>query len=217
MQMVSRLYRKSPIDFSTRGGGGVADGFYDKAKWDLGDQHWQLDKRNNLFNFWFLWTAKGRSGMAAHVDRIYSNAAYLTSELHRREGFTPDIKEFEVTNICFWYAPPALRTLDNNSDKWKVQQSFVSFAIEKALVADNVIIIVSQRRYWNNHNSTTATFLKFVMMGSSLTHPDIDYLLNTVEYYGNKVGIKSVDLPGHRSGGRRMETEAFDPFGNNPM
>jgi len=52
--------------------------------------------------------------------------------------------------------------------------------------------IVAQSRR-SNLGGTGTKFIKFVMMGSAFTESDINYLLDAVAYYGNRVQLTAED------------------------
>ncbi len=76
---------------------------------------------------------------------------------------------------------------------------------------ENKLNFVSQKR--TSISGDTGDFIKFVMMGSALSQPDILYLLDLVEFYG-----KDLD-PGllkRETRSYMISQDRFDPWGNQP-
>jgi len=71
---------------------------------------------------------------------------------------------------------------------------------------------VSQHRH-EADGGNTVNFLKFVMMGSALVEADIDFMLNSVAYYGARVEWEDQGRYPARWDEHR---HVFDAFGNLP-
>lgn len=95
------------------------DKFYDATYFDTGDKHVQCGRRADVLKFWFMWKAKGSDGFAAHIEHIFGVAQYCVQEIKTRSpAFKLLMEEPECTNITFWYIPPSMRDLNQDSDEF---------------------------------------------------------------------------------------------------
>ncbi|KAL0627462.1 Glutamate decarboxylase 2 [Plecturocebus cupreus] len=93
------------------------DKHYDLS-YDTGDKALQCGRHVDVFKLWLMWRAKGTTGFEAHVDKCLELAEYLYNIIKNREGYEMvfDGKP-QHTNVCFWYIPPSLRTLEDNEER----------------------------------------------------------------------------------------------------
>lgn len=153
------------------------DKFYD-TKYDTGDKHVQCGRRADVLKFWFMWKAKGISGFEQHVDKVFDNAVFFTESIRNRPGFELVIDQPEFTNICFWYIPPSLRTLDKTSPEYKERLNKVAPKIKERMMKEGSMMVTYQpQRDWPN-------FFRIVFQNSGLNHDDMLHLIEEFERLG---------------------------------
>ncbi|TFJ95666.1 peptidylprolyl isomerase [Platysternon megacephalum] len=61
---------------------------------------------------------KGTTGFEAQIDKCLELAEYLYNKIKNREGYEMvfDGKP-QHTNVCFWYIPPSLRSMEDNEER----------------------------------------------------------------------------------------------------
>ncbi|CAG0907193.1 unnamed protein product, partial [Darwinula stevensoni] len=105
------------------------DKFYD-VSYDTGDKSVQCGRKVDAFKFWLMWKARGDVGLEWRIDNAFQCARYMTEKLQSREGFRLVLPEFECTNVCFWYIPPAFRGKTEDEDWWeKLEKVAIAFPL----------------------------------------------------------------------------------------
>ncbi|ELW72997.1 Glutamate decarboxylase 2 [Tupaia chinensis] len=153
------------------------DKHYDLS-YDTGDKALQCGRHVDVFKLWLMWRAKGTTGFEAHIDKCLELAEYLYNIIKNREGYEMvfDGKP-QHTNVCFWYIPPSLRTLEDNEERMS-RLSKVAPVI-KARMMEYGTTMVSYQPLGDKVN-----FFRMVISNPAATHQDIDFLIEEIERLG---------------------------------
>nr|XP_023018948.1 cysteine sulfinic acid decarboxylase-like [Leptinotarsa decemlineata]WCN84857.1 aspartate 1-decarboxylase [Leptinotarsa decemlineata] len=153
------------------------DKFYD-TKYDTGDKHIQCGRRADVLKFWFMWKAKGTSGLEKHIDKVFANAKYFLDNIKSRPGFELVLSEPECTNICFWYVPPSLRTADKSDSGYKQKLHSVAPKMKERMMKEGSMMVTyqAQKDYPN--------FFRIVFQNSGLEKSDMIHLIEEFERLG---------------------------------
>ncbi|XP_066991602.2 cysteine sulfinic acid decarboxylase [Anabrus simplex] len=152
------------------------DKFYD-TRYDTGDKHIQCGRRADVLKFWFMWKAKGNTGLEKHVDTVFENAEYFTTQIKNREGFRL-LLEPECTNVCFWYVPPSLRGLEDQPD-FNERLHKVAPKIKERMMKDGSMMVTYQPL------KDLPNFFRLVLQNSGLDHSDMDFFIKEFERLGS--------------------------------
>lgn len=153
------------------------DKFYDTA-YDTGDKHIQCGRRADVFKFWFMWKAKGTSGLREHVEQVFKMAEYVTESIRRRDGFELVLEQPECTNVSFWYIPPSLRQLPRPSETFNEKLHQVAPKVKEAMMKKGSMMITYQPLH------KLPNFFRIVFQNACLTETDMDYFLDEIEKLG---------------------------------
>jgi glutamate decarboxylase len=155
------------------------DKFYDASQYDTGDKHIQCGRRADVFKFWLMWKAKGKSGFEQHVDHLYSTVKYAVAEIKRRSPeFKLILEDPECTNISFWYIPPSLQHLDTDGAEFREKIHKVPPKIkERMMKAGSMMVTYQPLRTWPN-------FFRLVLQSSEVKDADINYFLDEIKRCG---------------------------------
>nr|ABX89951.1 aspartate 1-decarboxylase [Tribolium castaneum] len=153
------------------------DKFYD-TKYDTGDKHIQCGRRADVLKFWFMWKAKGTSGLEKHVDKVFENARFFTDCIKNREGFEMVIAEPEYTNICFWYVPKSLRGRKDEAD-YKDKLHKVAPRIKERMMKEGSMMVTYQAQ--KGHPN----FFRIVFQNSGLDKADMVHFVEEIERLGS--------------------------------
>lgn len=153
------------------------DKHYDLS-YDTGDKALQCGRHVDVFKLWLMWRAKGTTGFEAHIDKCLELAEYLYTIIKNREGYEMvfDGKP-QHTNVCFWFVPPSLRTLEDNEERMS-RLSKVAPVI-KARMMEYGTTMVSYQPLGDKVN-----FFRMVISNPAATHQDIDFLIEEIERLG---------------------------------
>lgn len=152
------------------------DKFYD-TKYDSGDKHIQCGRKPDVLKFWFMWKAKGTTGLETHIDKSFDNAKYFTDKIRHRNGFKLVLDEPECTNISFWYIPPSLRNKQNRTDFNELLHKVAPKIKERMMKSGSMMIT-----YQPIHD--LPNFFRLVLQNSGLDHSDMDYFIEEIENLG---------------------------------
>jgi len=79
------------------------------AQYDLGDKTLQCGRKADSLKLWLAWKRFGDLGFQSRVDTAMDNAAHMVKLIRSRPDAFQLVQEPPFTNVCFWFAPPALR------------------------------------------------------------------------------------------------------------
>ena len=153
------------------------DKFYD-TQYDTGDKHIQCGRRADVLKFWFMWRAKGSSGFAAHIDKVFDNAEFLVEQIRKRDDFEMFLDQPECTNVCFWYIPPSLQKLPRD-ENFNLLLHKIAPKIKERMMKEGTMMITYQPLR-NKPN-----FFRFVLQNSALTHDDMLHIINEIVRLGS--------------------------------
>ncbi|KAJ8949308.1 hypothetical protein NQ318_006733 [Aromia moschata] len=144
---------------------------------DDGDKHVQCGRRVDVLKFWFMWKAKGTSGLEQHIDKVFENAKFFVDTIMHRPGFELVVDEPECTNICFWYVPPSLRGAKSHPD-YVERLHKVAPKIKERMMKEGTMMVTYQavKRHPN--------FFRIVFQNSGLEKSDMLYLIEEFERLG---------------------------------
>ncbi|XP_058447486.1 cysteine sulfinic acid decarboxylase [Malaya genurostris] len=154
------------------------DKFYD-TRYDTGDKHIQCGRRADVLKFWFMWRAKGTTGLEQHIDKVFENAEYFTNSIKSREGFEMVVENPECTNICFWYIPPSLRDISRSSAEFSEKLHKVAPKVKERMMREGSMMIT----YQPIHDKPN--FFRLVLQNSSLDKSDMNYIIDEIERLGS--------------------------------
>lgn len=155
------------------------DKFYDTA-YDTGDKHIQCGRRADVFKFWFMWKAKGTNGLEDHINHIFRMAEFLTKKIKERDGFELVLENPECTNVCFWYVPLSMRSLNRCPEFYK-QLHLVAPKIKERMIKKGSMMVTYQPLH------DMPNFFRIVIQNSCLNELDMEYFLDEIESLGNSL------------------------------
>ncbi|XP_050300566.1 cysteine sulfinic acid decarboxylase isoform X2 [Anthonomus grandis grandis] len=157
------------------------DKFYDTS-YDTGDKHIQCGRKADVVKFWFMWKAKGTSGLEKHIDKIYENSKFFLETIRNRPGFELFLPEPECTNICFWYVPESLRPgnfKENMQNKEFTEKlHHVAPKMKEKMMKEGTMMVTYQTQ------SDKPNFFRIVFQNSSLDKNDMLHLVEEFERLG---------------------------------
>lgn len=153
------------------------DKFYD-TKYDTGDKHIQCGRRADVLKFWFMWRAKGTNGLEQHVDRVFENAEYFTSQIQNRNDFQLVLNKPECTNVCFWYIPPSLVASPTRDDEFWQKVHKVAPKIKERMMKEGTMMMTYQPLREKQN------FFRLVLQNSALTKCDMLHVIDEIERLG---------------------------------
>uniref|UniRef100_F7CF79 Glutamate decarboxylase like 1 n=1 Tax=Monodelphis domestica TaxID=13616 RepID=F7CF79_MONDO len=151
------------------------DKFYD-VSYDTGDKSIQCSRRPDAFKFWMTWKALGTLGLEERVNRALALARYLVEEIKKREGFRL-LLEPEFANICFWYIPPSLRTMEEGPEFW-AKLNLVAPAIKERMMKKGSMMLGYQP------HQGKVNFFRQVVISPQVSREDMDFLLDEIDLLG---------------------------------
>uniref|UniRef100_A0A8B9IQU1 Glutamate decarboxylase 2 n=1 Tax=Anser cygnoides TaxID=8845 RepID=A0A8B9IQU1_ANSCY len=153
------------------------DKHYDLS-YDTGDKALQCGRHVDVFKLWLMWRAKGTTGFEAQIDKCLELAEYLYNKIKNREGYEMvfDGKP-QHTNVCFWYIPPSLRSMEDNEER--MSRLMKVAPVIKARMMEYGTTMVSYQPLGDKVN-----FFRMVISNPAATHQDIDFLIDEIERLG---------------------------------
>ncbi|XP_060036462.1 acidic amino acid decarboxylase GADL1 isoform X1 [Erinaceus europaeus] len=151
------------------------DKFYD-VSYDTGDKSIQCSRRPDAFKFWMTWKAIGTLGLEDRVNRALALSRYLVEEIKKREGFKLLI-EPEYANICFWYIPPSLRTMEEGPEFW-AKLHLVAPTIKERMMKKGSLMLGYQP------HRGKVNFFRQVVISPQVSREDMDFLLDEIDLLG---------------------------------
>ncbi|XP_022087158.1 glutamate decarboxylase 1-like isoform X2 [Acanthaster planci] len=152
------------------------DKHYD-VSYDTGDKTIQCGRHVDVFKFWLMWRAKGTRGFENHVNKLFDLAQYLLEKLKSREGFKLVYDKPEHTNVCYWYIPPSLRSMEEGREKQLLLHK-VAPAIKARMMAAGTLMVGYQPL------GNRVNFFRMVFSNPAATKADVDFLLDETERLG---------------------------------
>uniref|UniRef100_A0A674IHS5 Glutamate decarboxylase 2 n=1 Tax=Terrapene triunguis TaxID=2587831 RepID=A0A674IHS5_9SAUR len=153
------------------------DKHYDLS-YDTGDKALQCGRHVDVFKLWLMWRAKGTTGFEAQIDKCLELAEYLYNKIKNREGYEMvfDGKP-QHTNVCFWYVPPSLRSMEDNEERMNCLLKVAP--VIKARMMEYGTTMVSYQPLGDKVN-----FFRMVISNPAASHQDIDFLIEEIERLG---------------------------------
>ncbi|XP_036592176.1 glutamate decarboxylase 1-like [Trichosurus vulpecula] len=153
------------------------DKHYDVG-YDTGDKTIQCGRHVDIFKLWLMWKAKGTSGFEVQINTFMELADYLYKILKKKENFELVFDgEPELSNVCFWYIPPRLKSI---SDEYERQQELQKIAPKiKALMIEEGTTMVSYQPHEDKVN-----FFRMVFSNPATKQSDVDFLIDEIERLG---------------------------------
>lgn len=156
------------------------DKFYD-TRFDTGDKHIQCGRRADVLKFWFMWRAKGSVGLEQHIDRVFENAEHFVQLLRRRRttgDFELVLERPECTNVCFWYVPPSLQSIDRTTAEFSERIALVAPQIKERMMRKGTLMMTYQPLH------DKPNFFRLVLQNSSLTRADMQHIIEEIVRLG---------------------------------
>lgn len=102
------------------------DKFYD-VSYDTGNKSVQCGRKIDAFKFWLMLKARGYGTFGRLIDYSIDTSKLLVHKLMERgekNGFRLVLREFQYSNVCFWYIPRKLRNQEETTE-WQQQLNLV--------------------------------------------------------------------------------------------
>ncbi|XP_042202548.1 glutamate decarboxylase 1-like [Callorhinchus milii] len=146
--------------------------------YDTGDKTIQCGRHVDVFKFWLMWKAKGTLGFEKQINRCLELADYLHSKLKCRADFKLVFEEKpEHTNVCFWYIPPSLRGMPENTERNKKLHQIAPKI--KAQMMDTGLTMVGYQPQGDRVN-----FFRMVISNPATNKSDVDFLIDEIVRLG---------------------------------
>ncbi|VDN51863.1 unnamed protein product [Dracunculus medinensis] len=142
------------------------------VSYDTGDKAMQCGRHNDIFKLWLMWRSKGMEGYRTQVNRLMDLAAYFTAQLKATEGFELVIDPPEFLNICFWYIPPSLRTLNPVEKKARLEK--IAPKIKAKMMERGTTMVGYQP------DKQLPNFFRMIISNQAITNEDLDFLIKEI-------------------------------------
>lgn len=154
------------------------DKHYD-VTFDTGDKVIQCGRHNDVFKFWLMWRAKGRTGMGSQMDRLMNLARYQVGRMKdlSQQFFLVD-QDPQCVNVCFWYLPTRLRGREMTAE---LQQELgkVTAQLKKKMMLAGTLMVSYQPL------GETPNFFRSIISNSATREEDIDFMLDEMDRLGH--------------------------------
>uniref|UniRef100_F6U5G0 Glutamate decarboxylase 1 n=2 Tax=Monodelphis domestica TaxID=13616 RepID=F6U5G0_MONDO len=146
--------------------------------YDTGDKTIQCGRHVDIFKLWLMWKAKGTYGFEVQINKFMELADYLYKILKKKENFELVFDaEPELTNVCFWYIPPRLKSISNEYER---QQELQKIAPKiKAMMIEGGTTMISYQPHGDKVN-----FFRMVFSNPATKQSDVDFLIDEIERLG---------------------------------
>lgn len=145
------------------------DKFYDTS-FDTGDKHIQCGRRADVLKIWFMWKAKGKDGLEAHVNHVFDVSRYFVERIRERPEFRLVLNLPECTNVCFWYIPKNLQGKESERN-YKERLNSVAPELKRRMMLKGSMMITYQPL------NDLPNFFRLVVQNSALNYKDMDYII----------------------------------------
>lgn len=160
------------------------DKFYD-ASFDSGDKSIQCGRKVDVFKLWLMLKVRGIAGFEYLINNAMDKTKYLIVQLAKRNGFRLVRKDFQYTNVCFWYIPCILRKKQEDQDWWNKVYQTVAKIKENMIRKGTVMVNYAPLPSKNLGNFFRMTLTCF----PPPTETSIDYLINEIERIGENSAL----------------------------
>uniref|UniRef100_H2ZAN1 Glutamate decarboxylase n=1 Tax=Ciona savignyi TaxID=51511 RepID=H2ZAN1_CIOSA len=155
------------------------DKHYD-VTYDTGDKTIQCGRHVDVFKLWLAWRAKGDAGFEKHVDRCIELSRYLVRKIRKTRGFELVNPEPEYANVCFWYFPPCIRNLSDETIKHE-KLNKVAPLIKSRMMENGTIMIGYQPL------GSKVNFFRNIVSNPAVDYDDIDFIITEIERLGRDI------------------------------
>ncbi|XP_078487101.1 glutamate decarboxylase 1 [Ciona intestinalis] len=155
------------------------DKHYD-ITYDTGDKTIQCGRHVDVFKLWLSWRAKGDKGFCHHVERCIDLARYLVRKIKKTPGFQLVFQEPEYSNVCFWYYPPSIRNICDETIK-NEKLGKVAPIIKSRMMERGSIMIGYQPL------GSKVNFFRCVISNYAVNYDDIDFMVGEIERLGHDI------------------------------
>jgi glutamate decarboxylase len=126
-----------------------------------------------------MWKAKGVRGFEKHIDHIFQLKEFAVKQIKSRgDAFEMVLPEPECTNVSFWYVPPSMRSLDNDSIEFAEKIHKVAPKIKERMMKTGSMMVTYQPL------RNTPNFFRIVFQSSVLTEKDVVYFFDKIDELG---------------------------------
>jgi len=153
------------------------DKHYD-VNYDTGDKTIQCGRHVDAFKFWLQWRAKGDNGFEDALDKLWDLAHLLKSEIERRDNFEMVMDKPQFTNICFWYIPESLKSLEKDSEEYTEKLNEIAPTIKKKMMMKGTLMIGYQPL------DDKPNFFRMIFSNQATKEEDVYFLLDEIEKLG---------------------------------
>lgn len=124
-----------------------------------------------------MWKAKGTDGLRQHIEKVFDNAEFFTRTIQQRPGFRMVLPQPECTNICFWYVPPSLRSIQDEAE-FHARIHKIAPKIKERMMKEGTMMVTYQPQ------KDLPNFFRIVFQNSGLTHTDMLHFVSEFERLG---------------------------------
>nr|XP_039266433.1 glutamate decarboxylase 1-like isoform X1 [Styela clava] len=157
------------------------DKHYD-VSYDTGDKTIQCGRHVDVFKLWLSWRAKGDEGFEKHVDKCIEMSTYMTNRIKSLEGFELVMDKPQYTNVCFWYLPPWMRTMQKDSTRDQLLGKIAP--IIKARMMECGSTMIGYQPLDDKVN-----FFRCVISNHAVEKCDVDFLLDEIQRLGENLKL----------------------------
>ncbi|CAD5214898.1 unnamed protein product [Bursaphelenchus okinawaensis] len=142
------------------------------VSYDTGDKAIQCGRHNDIFKFWLMWRSKGMEGYRAQINRLMELCAYFTHRIKSTAGFEMVVEKPEFLNICFWYVPPSLRSLDKKEKMLRLEK--IAPKIKAKMMERGTTMVGYQP------DKQRPNFFRMIISNQAITEDDLDFLIDEI-------------------------------------
>nr|APU50750.1 cysteine sulfinic acid decarboxylase-like protein 209 [Saccoglossus kowalevskii] len=160
------------------------DKFYDMS-YDTGDKVIQCGRKVDAFKLWLMFKAKGNLGFEEEINIKFANSRHFAKKIKESDGFKL-VVEPTCTNVCFWYIPPCLRSMNTNTDEFNAWLGKVAPVIKERMVKQGTLMIGYQPLFGKPN------FFRHIFSNAKTTFQDVEYILDEIDRLGNDLTLSDL-------------------------
>ncbi|KAI6653388.1 glutamate decarboxylase 2 [Oopsacas minuta] len=148
---------------------------------DTGDKSIQCGRHIDVLKLWIWWKGKGTDGVREDSQLCVKHARLLGKMVEEREGFEM-VFRVQFIQICFFYIPPGLRSLERNEDFYAKLDTVAAY-IKSEMVKKGDVMIGYQR----SHHPRNINYWRMVVSNPAITKADLVKVLDEIEELGKRM------------------------------
>uniref|UniRef100_A0A915NLY5 Glutamate decarboxylase n=7 Tax=Meloidogyne TaxID=189290 RepID=A0A915NLY5_9BILA len=148
------------------------------VSYDTGDKAIQCGRHNDIFKLWLMWRSKGMEGYRRQINRLMDMAKYFTERIKATEGFEMVVDEPEFLNICFWYVPKSIRSVDLREKMSRLEK--IAPKIKAQMMKRGTTMV----GYQPDEHKKRPNFFRMVISNSNVQKVDLDFIIDEIVNLG---------------------------------